>query len=145
MLQHGTFRHPRKMFRALSYAFFIMLVVLCLIKGRRCRKHIGSIVLTRELSDTAPEARYHLWKIARKLKKLRTLFTSRTYAFTGLPHRSFVRSHLPKVTPSRIWFFDADIICSTPARISPSHFLPFFEISRVHIQEECDPGLWLFP
>ena len=44
-----------------------------------------------------------------KLKKSRTLFTSRTYAFPGLPHRSFVRSHLSKVTPSRTWFFDAGV------------------------------------
>jgi hypothetical protein len=35
--------------------FYIMLVVFCLIKGRRCRKHIGSIVLTQEFADTAPE------------------------------------------------------------------------------------------
>ena len=88
---------------------FIMLVVFCLIKGRRCRKHIRSITLTQELADTAPEARYHLWKAGRKLKKSRTLFTSRTYAFPGLPHRSFVRSHLSKVTPSRTWFFDAGV------------------------------------
>ena len=88
---------------------FIMLVVFCLIKGRRCRKHIRSITLTQELADTAPEARYHLWKVGRKLKKSRTLFTSRTYAFPGLPHRSFVRSHLSKVTPSRTWFFDAGV------------------------------------
>ena len=102
-------RHPRKMFLALSYAFFIMLVVFCLIKGRRCRKHIRSISLMREFADTAPEARYHLWKIGRKLKKSRTLSTSRTYVFPGLPHRSFMRSHLPKVAPSRTWFFDAGV------------------------------------
>ena len=101
--------HPRKMFWALSYAFFIMLVVFWWIKGRRCRKHIGSIVLTREFANTAPEARCHLWRIGRKLKKSRTLSTSRTYVFPGLPHRSFVRSHLPKVTPSCTWFFDAGV------------------------------------
>lgn len=50
-----------------------------------------------------------LWKIGRKLKKSRTLFTNRTYVFPGLPHRSFVGSHLPKVTPSRTWFFDAGV------------------------------------
>ena len=44
-----------------------------------------------------------------KLKKSRTLFTSRTYVFPGLPHKSLVRSHLPKVTPSRTWFFDAGV------------------------------------
>jgi len=53
-------------------------VLFYLIKGRQCRKHIGSIVLMREFADTAPEARYHLWKIARKLRKSRTLFASRT-------------------------------------------------------------------
>lgn len=29
--------------------------------------------------------------------------------FPGLPHRSFVRSHLPNATPSRTWFFDGDV------------------------------------
>ena len=38
-----------------------------------------------------------------------------------------------------------DIVCPTPARISPSHFLPSLEMSRVHIQEECGLSLWLLP
>jgi hypothetical protein len=139
--------HPRKMFLALSYAFLIMMVIFCSIKGRRCRKHIGSIALMREFADTAPEARYHLWKIGRKLKS-RTLFTSRAYAFPGLPHRSLLRSRFPKVTPSRTWFFDAGVhryrLSYTRQDITQS-FLPSSEISRVHIQTECGPGLSLFP
>ena len=88
--------------------------------------------------------RYHFRKVGRKLKKLRTLFTNRTYVFPGLPHRSFVRSYLPKVTPSRTWFsmpMSTDIVCPTSARISSSDFISSFEMSRVYIQEECGPGL----
>jgi hypothetical protein len=34
-----------------------------------------------------------------------------------------------------------DTVCPTPVKISPSHFIPSFEMSRVRIQEECGPGL----
>lgn len=107
-----------------------------MIKGRRCRKHMGSIVLTREFADTAPEARYDLWKIGRKLKKSRTLFTSRSYVFPGLPHRSFMRSHLSKVTPSHSWFFDAGVhryrLSYTRQNITQSYHTIFRDVQSSH-------------
>ena len=82
----------------LVVCFFCHAGGILLNKGKAVPETHWIIVLTREFADTAPEARYYLWKIGRKLKKPRTFFTSRTYAFPGLPHRSFVRLHLPKVT-----------------------------------------------
>ena len=84
----------------------------------------------------------------RKLKKSRTLPTNRTHASPGFSHWSLVRSYLPKVTPSCTWFSDAGVhrYRSSYTRQNIIQLFPnSFEISGVHIQEECGPGLWFFP
>lgn len=86
--------HPRKMFLALSYAFFYHVGGILLDKGKTVPETHQIHRPDSRICGHSTRERYHLWKVGRKLKKSRTLFTSRTYAFPGLPHRSFVRSHL---------------------------------------------------
>jgi hypothetical protein len=84
----------------------------CLIKGRRCRKTVGYIVLTREFADTTPERRSRLPLVENRPEieeVTHTLIPVGHTCFLGLHTDLFVRSSLPKVTPLRTWFFDAGI------------------------------------
>ena len=83
-------------------------VVYRILLDKQCRKHIRFIILTREFADTAPEARYHLWKVGRKRSHAHSLRAG-PYMSPGLPHRSSVRSHLSMVAPSCTKFFDAGV------------------------------------
>ena len=128
--------------------FFIMLVVFCLIKGRRCRKHTGSTVLTREFADTAPEARSFIEHRSEIEEVTHTLyqqdirvFWASTQIFHGI---TFAQGHSLTHSVLRCRCPPISSVLH-PLRISPSHFILSFEISRVHIQEECGPSLWLFP
>ena len=51
-----------------------------------------------------------LMEIRSKIEEVTHALYQQDIRVSWFPHRSFVtRSHLPNVTPSRTWFFDADV------------------------------------